>query len=154
MPTRKRQPKAKPVSQGNVWEQFPQLEHLTGHQRTMMEYRRRHRAVRYGCFRLQTAVMKAEDVAKSCAELPAGFADYWLEQKAKYAVQPGSDGQLEKAEVPAHKKGKTVEQMGGYVTFALFWDIDPNLNVYLRHSSIWQEWNATLMRVVPILGEH
>jgi len=37
--------------------------------------------------------------------------------------------------------------------FAIKWDVDADLKVYLRHSSVWQEWNATLMRVVPVLGE-
>jgi hypothetical protein len=37
--------------------------------------------------------------------------------------------------------------------FANLWDVDHNLEVYLRHSSVWQDWNAVLHRAVPIIGE-
>ncbi len=161
MPTRKKKApakSAKPVKQGNPWEQFPDLGHLTGETKVMMEYRRRHRAVRYGCFRLQTAIAAGRDPIADLKDVLGkdadSFANYWLNGVAKYALIPGPDGNLQKTDVPTNKAGKKVEDMGGYLTFAELWDIDPNLNVYLRHSSIWQEWNATLMRVVPILGEH
>jgi hypothetical protein len=54
--------------------------------------------------------------------------------------------------VPSNKQ-KPVAELGGYKSFAAVWDVDDELFVYLRHSSVWQEWNALLYRVAPILGE-
>ncbi len=140
MPTRKKQ--------GNPWEKYPELTHMHGDARVQMERRRRHRAVRYGLYCLhnqETGGPKAKD-------LPKGFESYWLEQRPQYAVEPSSEG-LRKTEVPDNK-AFPIEILGGYAQFAVLWDVDEDLNVYLRHSSVWQEWNATLMRVVPIIGEH
>lgn len=147
MPTRKK------GKIGNPWESYPELVHLSGTGRVQMERRRRHRAVRYGLFRLQTAVVGGQDVAKVCADLPPGFAGFWLDRKPSYMMVPGPDGALKAAPVLIGRDRK-VDEIGGYAEFARLWDVDEDLNVYLRHSSIWQEWNAKLMRVVPILGEH
>ncbi|MDH3571294.1 MAG: hypothetical protein OER89_14090, partial [Gemmatimonadota bacterium] len=43
--------------------------------------------------------------------------------------------------------------LGGYAMFATLWDVDEDLKVYLRHSSVWNEWNLVMQRVVPVLGE-
>lgn len=137
----------------NPWEKYPELTHLSGEGRIRMERRRRHRAVRYGLFRLQTVVTNDQDVVKVCNDLPAGFASYWLDRKPSYVMTPGPNGALVKAEVLIGG-GRPVSDIGGYAEFARVWDVDEDLKVYLRHSSIWQEWNAKLMRVVPILGEH
>lgn len=154
MPTRKRkQPAKTQIKLGNPWEAYPELLHLTGEGRVRMERRRRHRAVRYGLFRLQTAVVEEQNVVRACADLPAGFAGFWLDRKPSYAMAPGQGGVLVKADVPIGRD-LPVEKLGGYAEFARLWDVDEDLNVYLRHSSVWQEWNAKLMRVVPILGEH
>ena len=133
---------------GNPWESYPNLAHLSGDARAQMQRRRRHRAVRYGLYCLQnqeTGGAKAKD-------LPKGFRGYWLEQKPQYALEPSGEG-LRKAPVPENKDFP-IEILGGYAQFATLWDVDEDLNVYLRHSSVWQEWNATLMRVVPIIGQH
>ena len=76
MPTRKRKKRA-PRPTGNPWDRLPELPHLAGDQRARMELRRRHRAVRYGLFRLKTAVDQEQDIAKASADLPPGFADFW-----------------------------------------------------------------------------
>ena len=156
MPTRKPKPKAKAVTQGNPWEAFPGLDHMRGEGRVMMEYRRRHRAIRYGLFRLKNALEAGRDPIKELADVLGkdadNFANYWLQQMPEYAVEPGAGGQMRKVDVPANKI-VPVEKLGGYLQFAKVWDVDPNLKVYIRFLSVWQEWNATLMRVVPILGE-
>ena len=46
-----------------------------------------------------------------------------------------------------------VKDLGGYTEFAKMWDVDEDLNVYIRHLSVWQAWNLTLMRVAPYLGD-
>ena len=130
------------------WEKYPKLEHLEGLQREQMETRRRHRGVRYVLFRLKKVM--DEDLPLEGVQLLPGFLDFWLNQVPEYQVNPKG----ERVDVPAHLKGRPVGDMGGYPNFAILWDVDPDLNVYLRHSSVWQEWNALMMRVVPILGEH
>ena len=130
---------------GNPWEKYPELPHLSGETRRSMERRRRHRAVRYGLYSLHNQ----ETGGAKAKGLPRGFKGYWLEQKPKYAIDPRN----EKVSVPDNKDFP-VEILGGYPKFAILWDVDEDLNVYLRHSSVWQEWNATLMRVVPIIGQH
>lgn len=157
MPTRKKpkapaRKKTKPVKLGNTWEEFPELPHLSGRALVVLSRRRRHRAVRYGLFRLQNAVVQEKDPSIECADLPAGFADYWWDQKPKYAMKPSPTGGMVQTEVEEHRM-RAVKDNGGYATFAILWDVDADLNVYLRHNSIWQEWNLTLQRVVPVLGE-
>jgi len=132
---------------GNPWEQFPDMSHLSGIQRENMERRRRQRLVRYWCFRLQTLVQtKREPVGP---EAMPGFLEFWLEQRPAYQVDPRG----RKVAVDPIRN-RTVGELGGYDRFAILWDVDTDLNVYLRHSSIWHEWQLTLMRVVPVLGDH
>ena len=139
---------SKPVRRGNEWEKFPPMLHLAGAARENLERRRRHRHVRYWCFRMQTLV--TTDRPLEGAELMPGFVEFWLEQKPLYLIDPRGN----KVESPEHQKKKMVHDLGGYATFAELWDVDADLEVYLRHSSIHHEWNLTLMRVVPVLGEH
>jgi len=131
----------------NQWEKYPKLDHLQGRQREDMERRRRHRHVRYWCYRLQNLFQKGERKLEGPEKSP-GFIEFWLEQKPEYALGP----QKERIPVPEDKKMR-VEDLGGYLQFARIWDIDDDLNVYIRHSSVWHEWNLTLMRVVPFLGD-
>jgi len=111
-----------------------------------MERRRRMRHVRYWCFRLQTAVTGSRPLEGP--EKQPGFIEFWLEQKPIYAIDPKG----EKIPVPKEKK-LTIEDLGGYAEFARIWDVDEDLEVYIRHASVWHEWNLTLMRVVPYLGD-
>ena len=141
----------KSTSTRNPWEKFPVLNHLSGDLRDQMEVRRRHRAVRYGLFSLQTALEAGRDPMKveiSPGFVSADFAGYFLSRVPVYAV----DVHKNRVAVPANKV-KKVEQLGGFQTFAAVWDVDDNLTVYIRHASIHQEWNARLMAVVPVLGE-
>lgn len=131
---------------GNSWEKFPDLGHLDGQVRTDMQVRRRHRHVRYWCYRLQNLI--ATDRELEGPEKQPGFIEFWLEQKPLYALDPRN----EKISVPKDKKLK-VKDIGGYLQFARIWDIDKDLNVYIRHSSVWHEWNLTLMKIVPFLGD-
>ena len=130
----------------NEWEKYPKLEHLEGKEREAMESRRRHRGVRYWLFRLQHGEEHGapEDGPE---ELP-GFVEFWLTQRPEYVIGPNG----EKLSVPQEKR-VPVALLGGYGMFATLWDVDADLVVYLRHSSVWQEWNATLYRIVPVLGE-
>jgi len=130
----------------NQWEKYPKLDHLQGKQRDDMERRRRMRHVRYWCYRLQTAFETARELEGP--EKQPGFIEFWLEQKPLYAIDPMGN----KIAVPQDKR-LTVEDLGGYKEFARIWDIDEDLEVYIRHSSVWHEWNLTLMRVVPFLGD-
>jgi len=137
-----------------IWEQYPALLHLEDRAlRLKMESRKRHKQVRYYLFRMQNQIAKKESV-DLVDGLPPGFHDFWLGEKPEYMMQPqpGTD-QLQRVEIPPKLVGVPVENLGGYTEFAKRWDVDPDLAVYLRWSSIWSEWNATLMRVVPILGE-
>lgn len=130
-----------------VWEYYPKLDHLTGKMREQLEERRRLRAIRYKLFRFQTSLGKNEPL-ESVEDIPRGFIDFWLSQKPEYAIDPRGI----KINVPADKMNM-VSELGGYSSFAKIWDVDADLRVYLRHSSVWQEWNATLHRIVPVVGE-
>ena len=131
-----------------LWQKFPEkeLSHLHGKALEVMQIRRRQRLVRYWCFRLQTLEEQARPLQGP--ELMTGFIEFWLEQKPVYAI----DTKGNKVEVPP-EKAMTVEALGGYSQFAKKWDVDENLDVYIRHLSVWQEWNLTLMRVVPYIGD-
>lgn len=131
----------------NPWEVSPKLEHLSGNLREQMERRRRHKKVRYLLFRLQTAEESGRPV-EEVDGLPDKFAIFWLGEEPLYSV----DHRKNKLAVPINKR-KKVRELGGYSAFAKIWDVDEDLIVYIRHSTIWQEWNSTLHRVVPILGE-
>lgn len=136
------------------WEQYPKLVHIANAQmREQLESRRRHRQVRYLLFRLKTEVDKGASPSK-VRRLPSGFAGFWAKEEPEYMLRPmpGSTEMI-RSEIPEKLKGLRVDQLGGYAAFASRWDVDADLVVYLRWSSIWQEWAATLMRVVPILGE-
>lgn len=129
------------------WDIKPKLDHLSGVLREQMEERRRHRQVRYLLFALQTA-KEAGRPLESVPDLPPGFIEFWLHEKPSYQLDHN------KARHPiAPDRCVYVHQLGGYSEFAKRWDVDADLLVYLRHSSVWQEWNTTLARVVPILGE-
>lgn len=130
------------------WEEFPTLVHLEGLQRSAMESRRRHKLVRYWCFRFKTLIEKGKKL-KGIRILP-GFMEFWLDQLPAYKINPMG----EQVDIPEHLKKLTVGELGGYAQFAILWDVDPDLNVYLRHSSVWQEWNVILMSKVPVLGEY
>lgn len=129
------------------WEVYPQLDHLTGPAREMLESRKRHRQVRYLLFSLQTAIGNGKSL--NTVACPDGFVEFWLKEKPTYQIDPTG----RKTTVTDQHKKKNVEDLGGYALFATKWDVDADLQVYIRHSSVWQEWNSTLMRVVPVLGE-
>lgn len=131
----------------NSWEKFTELPHVPNAIRARTERRLRQRQVRYLLFRLQTAELNNQDLETS-GEYPPGFISFWLSEYPKYAIGPKS----EKIPVPQNKN-KPVSQLGGYSQFAKRWDVDADLWVYIRHSSIWQDWNAKMLQVVPILGE-
>lgn len=128
----------------NAWERYPELDHLSGEHREQAERRRRHRQVRYLLYSLQRQREKGEELS---VPVP-GFVEFWLCEKPEYCVGPNGD----RGPVPDAKQ-VPVHELGGYRTFAKAWDVDADLIVYLRHASVWQEWNATLARVVPILGD-
>jgi hypothetical protein len=136
------------------WEQFTKLGHIADlSQRKRLEARRRHRQVRYLLFRMQNEIGKGE-LPEAVEGLPPGFVEFWLGETPEYMVQPqpGSD-QLVRVPVPSKLQGEPVAAIGGYPEFAKRWDVDEDLAVYLRWSSVWQEWNAVLARVAPILGD-
>ena len=134
-----------------VWEKYPELSHLPiSSARDQLESRRRHRQVRYWLFRLKTAVEKSEPL--NDPPLLPHFVDFWLAEKPAYQMAPMQGGALARVPV-ADVRNVSVAELGGYMQFAIKWEVDADLKVYLRHSSVWQEWNATLMRVVPVLGE-
>ena len=128
------------------WERYPVLAHLDGAARERLERRRRHRQVRYLLFRLSTAIEAGRTFTR-CDGLPPGFVEFWLGERPAYAMTS-----VGRAQVPS-SRDLTVARLGGYGQFARRWDVDEDLHVYLRHTSVWQEWHATLMRVVPVLGE-
>jgi len=133
----------------NPWEQLVALPHLSGEMRERLERRKRLKQVRYICFGIQKDLGLNKSLSEASRNVfIQGFVDFWLHQVPKYMVSPTKQiiPVPEKWQVPVH-------ELGGYEQFAKRWDVDHDLNVYLRHSSIWQEWNATLMRVVPVLGE-
>jgi len=127
------------------WEKYPEFPHLKGKLREQVEARKRHKLVRYMLFRLKTAADQNQDLGAS-GIYPPGFIEFWLAETPKYMVTANG-----RKELP--DRNRTVHELGGYSEFATKWDVDADLFVYLRHSSVWQEWNATLMRVVPVLGE-
>lgn len=131
-----------------VWVEKPQLLHLPeGPARDQLENRRRLRAIRYMLFRLQNQEKQALPLEAVEGLLP-GFVHFWLGEKPAYAISPRS----KRVPVPP-QKDKSVADLGGYKTFAVVWDVDSDLVVYLRHASVWQEWNAVMAKVVPIIGE-
>lgn len=130
-----------------VWELYPKLDHLTGNMRLQLEERVRLRKVRYKLFRLQTQIEKGAPI-EEVEDLLPGFVEFWLNEVPQYSLDP----KKLKQPVPENKLCP-VKDLGGFKSFAKVWDVDHDLKVYLRHSSVWQEWNATLHRVVPILGE-
>lgn len=131
-----------------IWEALPQLAHLPeGKMREQLEARQRLRKIRYMLYSLRTQTEKKQPLDGAPNILP-GFIPFWLSEKPAYAIDPNG----KKIPVPPNKD-KTVDEIGGYSTFAQVWDVDHELNVYIRHSSVWQEWNATLVRVVPSIVE-
>lgn len=132
----------------NPWERYPTLAHLSGTQLERMQRRRRQRLTRYWLFRFQHAEEHGEPYPEPEPKMP-GFTSFWLEQVPAYQINPRGL----REPVDPTKKGLPVEHFGGYAQFGTLWDVDEDLEVYLRHSSVWQEWNATLYRVVPVLGE-
>ncbi len=144
----------------NAWEKYVELKHLSGEVKDFMERKQRRKQVRYLLFRFKNDLEQGrslkdpvpEDYPQLQIALP-GFVDFWLVQKPLYAVRPDGSGKLVKVKVHERLKGQTVAHLGGYLQFAKKWDVDYDLNVYLRWSSVWQEWNATLAKVVPIIGE-
>lgn len=134
------------------WERFPSLIHLKDQPqlREEMEARRRHRMVRYLLFRLQNQVEKGEPL-EVVSGLPPGFTEFWVGEKPRYLMRPTLNG-LVPTNVPANMD-RFVGDLGGYASFAKVWDVDPELYVYIRHRSVWHEWNTKLMQIVPVLGE-
>lgn len=131
-----------------IWELRPVLSHIpAGTLREQLETRTRQKKVRYMLFRLRTQAEKNEPLNKVDNLLP-GFIDFWLSEKPAYAIDPRGN----KIPVPPNKN-KHVYEFGGYSSFAQYWDVDSDLVVYLRHSSIWQEWNVTLSKVAPIITD-
>ncbi len=131
------------------WEVVPKLDHLQeGKAREMLESRKRHKQVRYLLFCLQTAIGAGRPL-DSVPNLPDGFIEFWLKETPLYQITPTG----EKVKLSDINSKKNVTDLGGYATFAAKWDVDADLMVYIRHASVWQEWNSTLSRVVPILGE-
>jgi len=131
-----------------AWVEKPKLLHIPdGPARDKLESRRRLRAVRYMLFRLQNQVKQGKPLEAVEGLLP-GFIHFWVGETPKYTIS--ARGQR----VPVHpQKDKCVADLGGYKTFAIVWDVDEDLMVYLRHASVWQEWNAVMAKVVPVLGE-
>lgn len=129
-----------------AWEQIPPMPHIGGAAREELERRVRLRKVRYLLFRYQTQLGKRAPL--SDVPTPPGFEAFWLGERPLYQVDPTG----KKIDVPPNKR-KQIADLGGYASFAKVWDVDADLYVYLRHSSVWQEWNARLARSVPILGE-
>lgn len=131
-----------------LWDKYPELMHLApGTSREKLEARVRLKKIRYMLYRLRTQTEKKEPLDKVDGLLP-GFIDFWLNEKPLYALDPRG----QKVPVPKNKQ-LPVSALGAYGSFAQTWDVDEELMVYVRHTSVWQEWNATLHRVVPILGE-
>lgn len=130
------------------WSSFPELAHLPpGELRKKVEARTRLRKVRYMLYRLRTQAEKRQPLEQVDGLLP-GFVNFWLLEQPAYALAPTGA----KIEVPVNKR-KPVVELGGYATFAQAWDVDEDLMVYLRHVSVWQEWNSIMHRVVPVLGD-
>lgn len=158
------------MSKKRPWEMFPDLDHLEAAAKTpeakqrvdRLRHRRRLRAVRYMLFRIQTAEIRNEPTN---IIIPPGFKDHWLSKVPSYKlilesadgstpnairVAPGSWAVIRKVEVPQDQR-RPIDTFGGVASFAHTWDVDDNLDIYLRRSSIWHEWNHTLRLVVPRL---
>lgn len=103
--------------------------------------------MRYLLFSMQNAMEKGLP-PETVPNLPDYFIEFWLKEHPLYEI----NARGEAVTVAAHHS-ITVERLGGYLQFAKKWDVDADLRVYIRFSSVWQEWNATLTRVVPVLGE-
>ncbi len=131
-----------------IWEVLPVLSHIPSKElRDKLEVRQRQKKVRYMLFRLKNQADKKEPLEQVDGLLP-GFIEFWLGEKPVYAKDPRGN----KIPVPPNKN-KHIFEIGGYKTFATTWDVDSDLLVYLRHSSVWQEWNVTLAKIVPVLGQ-
>jgi len=133
-----------------AWDQYPTFDHIDSPKaREQLERRRRHRQVRYWLFSLQNA----ENQGRAINDPPLlpGFVHFWLQERPAYQVKRVQSGYVKDKVEP--RFDKTVWALGGFTEFAKRWDVDADLVVYIRHASVWQEWNATLMRVVPVLGE-
>jgi len=142
--------KSRPVKTGNDWERYPELPHLAGAQLASMQRRRRHRLVRYWLFRLQHS--EEHGAPPDGPEHLSGFTDFWLDQLPSYRMVPTPGGGTKRAPVEP-QQNVPVRLLGGYQQFGTLWDVNPDLEVYLRHSSIWHEWNSILYRVAPLMGE-
>lgn len=132
----------------HLWNKYPDLMHLApGSSREKLEARIRLKKIRYMLYRLRTQTEKNEPLDQVEGLLP-GFIEFWLNETPVYAIDPRGQRIL----VPVNKQ-LPVSQLGAYGSFAQTWDVDEELMVYVRHASVWQEWNAILHRVVPVLGE-
>lgn len=136
----------------NPWDKYPALTHLRHHpdQRRRLQRRRRQRQVRYRLFRFKTIYEQIDaggEVHLTEVEKLPGFIEFWLEQKPAY--QMGPEGTRTTVDP---KRNLTVEALGGYRKFAILWDVDEDLEVYLRHNSVWDEWDARMMARTPILA--
>jgi hypothetical protein len=130
------------------WAEFPALAHLpSGELREKLEARVRLKKVRYMLYRLRTQAEKGQPLEAVEGLLP-GFMAFWLGEKPAYAKSPTG----QRVEVPGNKN-RLIAELGGYKSFAQVWDVDDDLMIYLRHASVWQEWNAVLHRVVPVIGD-
>lgn len=138
----------------NPWEKYHDKQEHLAHQPSLqqqMQRRRRHRFVRYWLFRFQSVEEKLaageEGVELFEVEKMPGFLEFWLEQKPVYQINPGG-----KKEPVDPKRDRPVSELGGYGEFGSLWDVDENLDVYLRHSSVWQAWDAKLRQMTPVLA--
>jgi hypothetical protein len=135
-----------------VWEKYPDLVDAPSDIREKLQRRKRHKNVRYLMFRLRNAMEKNGGVIPSSFDdgypIPPGFVDHFLTMEIGIIELPtGQRARIVEGRL------RTPSEIGGFATFAERWDVDEKLRVYSRHRSVWQEWNATLRRVVPILGE-
>lgn len=153
----------------NSWEKLPTISHLASMGQNeyvkKLQLRKRLRDVRYNFFRLQTAHLKNE----ACdLELPDGFIEYWMQQKPEYKLgmkvanhndvgaiqqQPGVYVMFVPVKIPEHLQKFTVVQLGGVKSFAITWDVDPQLRVFLRRTSVWDEWDMKLKKIAPRLDD-
>lgn len=134
-----------------VWESYPDLPDALPDMREQLQKRKRHKNVRYLLFRLRHAVEKSGGAIPSKldgVDLPPGFVEHFLTSEIGIVELPtGQRARIVEGRL------RTPSEIGGFATFAERWDVDSKLRLYSRHRSVWQEWNATLRRVVPILGE-
>jgi hypothetical protein len=134
------------------WERYPELKHLSDNPgvRGRMQRRRRHRGVRYILFRFKDIMDRLEKgepgVELTEAEKHPGFLEFWLDQRPAYQMTAAG-----KKVAVDPKRDRLVKDMGGYKKFAVLWDVDEDLEVYLRHNSVWAEWDAKMLARTPIL---